>query len=322
MPAQIFHQNKLSLYNNLVNADPERLYHEQHKYILAHPADILNDALKLLVDTHEKAFVSRDDDTPQFVSEPVHLKQLIYSIDEFHDALALIIKCFTPPSETDNQNAILWLKEQKSNIHSSLLGATNLLHEDFKKMANRLKHDHAKIALTKLTNHNNVEVSGFYIQVAVGAENQLGPAPDIHKKYKSTVSTAFSLNHLLLRSIGFVLSCLTELNKSLFPKHLTSNNTTQHNSSHFFSLLKIGSKISPDFFPDEYLRSYAKIKTDNSTITIDFPFRYKKRAGENFDKIISYCSPIAINIRTSSSNAVIPYLPLMYPDVKNTANNV
>lgn len=311
MPTQIFKPNQLELYSNLVEADKSILYHEKHDNLLPHPADILSGKIDELVRVHGNLFSERNSETPSFINSLEHVKQFIYSIDGFYDSLALIIKCFTPPSGDDNKDASKWLKQQKSIYYKNILDSTSALHADFKNMANRLKHDDAKIASASILNHKNTSVPGFYVQVITGKNDQRGPAPDIHKKYKKTVSTAFSYNHTILRSIGHLVNCTSRLNRIIFQKKKPSSH---QNFSSFFSLLQIGFKVDAQFFPDEYERPYARIVKNGDNFNVEYNFRYKKSPGEDFDKIKSFSSPAHFNQRTNTSHVVIPYLPLMYPE--------
>lgn len=299
------------LYSNLVNADSSVLYHEKHQNILPHPADILTEKLQKLTKAHKKILELSDTDIPHFVESLDHVAQLIFSVDEFYDSLPLIIKCFTPPNGADNKDVPRWLKHQKSKPYSRLLDGVSFFHNDFKNIANKLKHDHAEIAKTTLTNHHNIKVHGFYIRVATGENDQRGPAPEIHKKYKGTVNTAFSYNHFMLRSIGHIFNCIDNLNKALFSNQKT---VKDHSESSLFSLLVTGSSVTHEFFPDEYSRPYANIKENHDKLEIEFPFRYRKKTNEHFDRIRSVNSPISVNGRTNSSHALLPYLQLIYPE--------
>ncbi|MDP3636139.1 MAG: hypothetical protein Q8R51_02020 [Azonexus sp.] len=311
MPTQTFKPNQFELYSNLAESDNSLLFHEKHDNLLPHPADILSGKLDELTRAHTNLFEERNNETPHFINSLEHVKQFIYSIDGFYDSLALIIKCFTPPSGDDNKDASKWLKQQKSIYYANLLDSTSALHADFKNMANRLKHDDSKIASASILNHNNTNVPGFYVQVATGKNDQRGPAPDIHKKYKNTVSTAFSYNHTILRSIGHVVNCTNRLNKIIFK----NKKPVSHPSfSSFFSLLQIGFKVDVQFFPDEYERPYAHIVKNGDNFNVEYNWRYKKSPREDFERIKSFSVPANFNQRTSASHIVIPYLPLMYPE--------
>lgn len=152
----------IHLYSNLINVHLSNLYHEKHERNLPHPADILSEKIEKLERIYKKVVFNKTDSTPSFIKPLTDVKDFILSIDEFYDGLPLIIKCFTPPSQTDdNKDVSRWLKSQKSSQYISLLDGTSALHSDFKNMANRLKHDHADIVNFSLINHNRVTVNGL-----------------------------------------------------------------------------------------------------------------------------------------------------------------
>jgi hypothetical protein len=297
------------LHSNLLQAKEETLHHERHKNILAHPADILSDKTSILSKDVCKLI------SAAYVSDPLSeelqalTKNTILASNEFYDALFLIIKCLTPPTEIDNKDVTRWLKENKSKACSRFIDATSASHKPFRDMANKLKHGHANIANLELVNHRGARVYGFYIQTAVGAEDQRGPDPEIHKRYKKIVNTAFSYNHFLLYLIGHIYNCMYQLNKCIFerkPTRCEPFNDLLELTAHF-------EHIEQQFFPDEFLRPFANIKKEADGYNVEFPYRHKKSIEENFDRIDFTRAYQAFNPRTGKSHAIIPYLQLLYP---------
>ncbi|SDA57961.1 hypothetical protein SAMN03159475_2016 [Pseudomonas sp. NFPP33] len=313
MAAQTLRPGYLAIYTNLASLDPSSLHHEAHGIPLPHPADILAENLKKLRSSYKAVFDKKDISTPNFIEPLDHVKSFIYSIDEFYDSLPLIVKCFTPSGEQENHDIGKWLKQIKSPLYLSLLDSISLPHSDFRKMANKLKHAHAEVALARVSNHKGRDLQGFYIRVSTGKDDQRGPAPDIHKTYKKSVSTAFSYNHILLRSAGHIFSTLHHLNRIIF-NGARPKSSVRHED--LYEILNMASEVEEVFFPDEYLRPYAKVERHKESIKIEYPFRYRKRPNENFDNIQSANSSLPFNPRTSMSHAIVPYLPLLYPETQ------
>jgi hypothetical protein len=298
------------LYSNLVNADKVRLFHEAHSEILAHPADILRDktasifkSIRLL--TEHLADRKAGDDTLKDLT-----KDLALRLDSFYDSLFLIIKCFSKPGGTPNKDVTRWLKERRESYYVSFIGATNEPHKKHRDIANKIKHDHTEISIIDLVNHKNKPVLGFFIQAIVGENDRRGPDPTIHRMHRGIVNTAFSYNHYLLGVGGHILHLLHHLNKSIFEKRPEKHEPFPE----LLGIMHLLSKMEHEFFPDEFLTPYADIKARDGVIQIEYPQKYKKRAGENFDAIFSTNASLDINSRTNQSNRVIPYLQLIYPE--------
>ncbi|MER0170686.1 MAG: hypothetical protein DU489_08805 [Nitrosomonas sp.] len=306
-------KNAFPLLKNLLDADPSRLFHEQHEIKQAHPADILTEKLNRINAKFQTFWKNRSLETqcgdskndPKIES----ISDYILELDSFYDSLFLIIKCFEFPQGQDNKDAIKWLQGKKSNIYHNFLGSTKQSQKLFRDIANKLKHDHVSISILTVHNHKNIPVDGFYIQSIVGPNDQRGPDPDIHKPYKRS-ATAMSYNHFALHSIGCLFLHLDKLNKSLFPKN-SSNIFEQSAAAR--GIIFTCEFIEHDFYPDEYEKPFIGIKrVDADKVSLIYPHRYKKSANEFFDKINRVNAPRKFNQRTDSSNGIIPYLPLLY----------
>lgn len=301
--------SELDFYSNLVFSDTSILFHEKHDQPLPHPADIYEPKISRLLDTHKKIFDKSKKHTEDTPPENSSIRDFIYSIDEYYDSLALIIKCFTPPKGEDNRDAMKWLKSQKSLAYTKFRDHTSKNHEIFRASCNLLKHDLTNIRSITVRNHKDKPTSGFFIETVVGPDDLRGPAPNVHKKYKNC-ATAFSYNHILLKSISHIAETTQCLNEIIFNNRNTSNTTRFTALS---SLLKIGMEIPENFFPDEYGQPYPQIKEQKSKIQIIYPSRYRKHPKENFDQIHGVTGFAGVNTRTNSSNYTAPYLPLLNP---------
>lgn len=308
----IYSESKgLSLYSNLIDADGAILYHEKHENILAHPADIFRDKINALA-SRFKSLTEITEPNPFEEKNIKHTKDFILGMDEFYDSLILVIKCFTKPTQPDNKDVPSWLKSQKSPIYTTFAGATKRDHDIFRKMANKIKHDHVSIGFTKLRNHNRREVYGFYVERAIGVDGLRGPDPEIHKKYKQTIHTAFSYNHFILYSVGCIFHYIHWLNKSIFDK----KSQNHHPFSPLSSILSLANNTEIQFFPDEFVRPFSKIEHHNEEYKIEYPYRYPKKLREDFDEIKSYSSPLLFNQRTNRSHSALPYMQLIYKQGK------
>jgi len=305
-------KNAFPLLINLLDADSSRLFHEQHEIKQAHPADILTEKLQYLNVRFQVFWKNRSLETQWDNSKNNpkgdSISDYILELDSFYDSLFLIIKCFEPPSGQDNKDVMRWLKATKSVRCQKFLDSTSQSHKLFRDMANKLKHDHVLISMLTVFNHKNIPVDGFYIKSIIGLNDQWGPNPEIHQLYRGA-RTAISYNHFALHSIGCLFLYLHKLNKILFPK----------NSSNFFKQSEAASKIifacesiDHDFYPDEYEKPFMGIKrVDADKVSLIYPYRYKKSANEFFHKISNCKAEVRFNPRTSSSNGIIPYMPLL-----------
>lgn len=306
MPEIYLTSKGIPLYGNLLELKPDQLFHEKHINKLAHPADILSDKLSSL-NRKLKSMVDHLHDEPIRDEKISSISNYILEIDSFYDSLFLIIKCLTEPKGIDNQDVTIWLKSIKSQHYNYFIGATKKNHELFRNISNKIKHDHVGISTLTIHNHKNIEVHGFYIRSITGENDQRGPDPKIHPSYEGC-ATAFSYNHFILHSVGCIFHYLEYLNKSFF-KAKPKNEYKESNSLDIVSSCE---NIADSFFPDEYSKPYAFIKRQNNgRILINYPYRYKSSKKEMFQKIHGVNGYLEFNQRTSSSHAILPYLPLI-----------
>ncbi len=299
------------LYRHLLGAPESRLFHEKHINQTRHPADILREDLEALSTPFQKlANMGQanfsDDERAELT------KNTILKLDEFHEQLQVIIKCFTPPSSFQDKGRLDdALRSGNKQAWDCFYGRTKNIHEPIRVAANALKHAGARVMSIQVTSHLNVEVNGFYLSKLIGENDQRGPDPKIHGKYRGKINTAFSFNHFLLNVVGRVHSYMDALDKALFEKSAPSPASPL---SLFDALVVSGANLSRDFFPDEYAKPYTKIEISGRFYIADFPSRYKCRANENPDNIRSVSIPMNVNPRTSTSNFIMPYLQLTHPE--------
>lgn len=297
----------IDLYCNLYNATPDRLYHERHARVLPHPADIVNEKLGNVVNSYLSVCNDREVDGSPLDGKEERIKALVLEVDSFYDAMFLVIKSLTPPSSEDNKDAIKWLREAGSRPAKTFIGDTKKQHAPFRVMANKLKHDHAAIMYLTVTNHHNVDVHGFYIQSVVGEGDRRGPDPEVHKELQRNVATAFSYNHFLLYTVGSLVHYMHRLNKCLF-----ADKPSEHVPLNLlFTLACSASKLSQEFFPDEYRRSYARVVSQNDGYSVTPNYRYKINQNEEVGSIRSVRCGMSVNARTNKSHAIVPYFPLL-----------
>ena len=300
-----------NLYRHLLGAPESSLFHEKHINRTRHPADILREDLESLSRPFQKlanmgqAKIS-DDERAELT------KNTILRLDEFYEQLQVIIKCFTPPSSFQEKGRLDdALRAGNKKAWDCFYGRTKDIHDPIRVAANALKHSGARVMFIQITNHLNVEVNGFYLSKLIGEDDQRGPDPKIHKKYRGKINTAFSFNHFLLNVVGRVHCYMHALDKALFEKSAAS---PASHLSIFDALIVSGSNLSLDFFPDEYANPYTEIEINGRFYIAKFPCRYKCRANENPDKISSVSIPINVNPRTNASNFMMPYLQLTHPE--------
>jgi len=298
-------KNGIPLYGNLLELEPDQLFHEKHSNKLAHPADILSDKLSNL-NGRLKTMVHHQHDEPISDNKTSSISDYILEINSFYDSLFLIIKCLTKPDGTDNQDVKIWLKSIKAQSYTDFVSSTNKNHNLFRNISNKVKHGHVGISTLTVYNHKNIMVHGFYIRSITGENDQRGPDPEIHMPYKGC-KTAFSYNHFILHSVGCIFYYLHHLNKILFktkPKN-------DHKEESALNIVATCEHIAHAFFPDEYSRPYAFVKRqDDGRILFKYPYRYSgnKELFQNIHRVNAY---LAFNQRTGSSNGIMPYLPLI-----------
>jgi len=307
-------QRGSALFANLTNAADEALFHQIHRPPIEHPADLLyqelEDVAKLYVEAADSAATSDPDsfESPALAATDL----LIRTVNEFYEQLHVIIKCFSAPDENSEKKTLHdFLRSRNPRAHQSFMSSTKAHHEPVRLAANALKHRAARLAPIGLTNHNSVLVAGFYVRTTTGPEDQRGPDPEVHKRYRGTVHTAFSFNHFLLRVAGMIFLCLDRLDQALFNERSTARTPLPP----LERVLRRASKIQAEFFPDEYDRPTARISSTETCILVRYPQLPRIRNGEFPDRMARATLQIRSTGRAKASmHSVLPYLQLMHTD--------
>jgi hypothetical protein len=289
----------LPIYCNLVLLPDDKVFSAQHKNKFRHPADIFLRRFKEIVNSLNelKSFLNGNRDYEKLERA---LKQYLHSLDTFYDNLFNIIVCLKPPSNGNMNNALQWLKENGYKEGKKLRECTLTHHRLISSIVNKIKHDDPEINPISLTWDNGVEVTGFFIGSIVDGE-YIGPDPHIHKPYKG-LSTAFSFNHFILKTIGLVYLYSYELNRIIFDKKKTY---CDKKNDEFYRLAEFALQIKPYFFPDEYDVPAAKLKKTDNKILIKYPYKYKnKKPKKDSWKVDTF---IRCNSRTNKGAGKIPY---------------
>lgn len=299
-----------ALYANLVNAPPMLLFHEAHRPFIEHPADLLHQELDDIANLFVQVADAVTTGPADGFEAPVlaETEQLIRTVNELYEQLHVIIKCFSAP-DADSEKMTLhdFLKTRNPHVHQAFLSSTKAHHEQVRIPANALKHRAARLAPISITNHNGVLVTGFYVRTMTGPEDQRGPDPKVHARYRGTVYTAFSYNHFLLRIAGMLYLFLDKLDRALFKQRSPARVPLPP----LERVLRRASEIRVEFFPDEYDQATARISATEGRISIRYPQLPRIRPGEAPDHIMSVNARIGnVGRPVSQVHALIPYLQL------------
>lgn len=303
--------NGHKLYNHLGAAPDSNLFHESYSVPFAHPADIFLEKLSPVVDSFIE-LSSQLKEIKDNADQQRLIRNLVERMNEFYDHLIVIIGCFTSPLENmsgSTQEAIVsFLKREKIPAYKKFNERTKGEHAYIRNMANVFKHKIYSVQPLSLTNHHDKEVNGFIIQVVIGPDDLRGPDRDIHPMYQGLINTGISYNHFLLSIIGRVFSYMECLDNCLFTKTSPSKKSVQPLLN---KLICAAENIEYEFFPDEYGRPFAQIKTIREAKIVNFPYKYSLLGKENPDLIKSVQFSSDANHRTLKSNRMIPYLQLI-----------
>ena len=299
----------ISLHTNLSNI---KITDVKHK--IRHPVEALEIKLKKIVtalNALDEAFKKNEND-PTFDHDGAVEKRIfdyVQSLDELYDISFLIMKAVNETISNDNNNAILWCKENCKDKYSNFKGAVDRYHKTIRIISNKIKHDSLKVDFVTLVGNKDNPISGFYFSNIIGENNLNGSDSDIHEVYEGS-STAFSYNHFIKSTVGFVFYMLDKLNSTLF-KEIKLKNDDLLTLSESLSLISVAEKYRPHFFPDEYSRYVLSIVESKKSFNIDFPYKQ----GENKGFILTNVqSSFRINNigGTSSGHNKIPYHKLIW----------
>ncbi|ELU2537229.1 hypothetical protein QPI26_004228 [Vibrio vulnificus] len=299
MELRVSHKTGLKLYSNLISIDT--VYHEELR--IKHPADILKNSIEKL----EFALNEFIDGRSRHVldeSKERSIRNYICELDSFYDRLLLVMKALTKPSHEDNKNADIWLKENNSEKYTLFKDSVSQTHKMIRDISNVIKHDAHSVGYLTVTDHEGKLVDGFYFSNVVGEKELLGPCPRIHEEYRGA-STAISYDFFLRYSLGFVVSCLYQVNRIFFkgskPKPMVFQSFIQYVEKH----LEVGTHM----FPNEYGRAVAYLSQDKMCVVVKYPYREKK--SDDVDRILSVQPFFRFNQRTNSANDKFPYFQLL-----------
>lgn len=299
MELRISRESGLKLYSKLTELETK--YHEEH--LIKHPADVLEASIQKLCFSLDKMLSTRnshgfDDNKGKAICD--HFLE----VDSFYDRLFLIMKGLSPVSANDNDDAIIWLKNNNHDVYSQFKDSTAKAHRIIRKISNGIKHDSLSVEYLTLTDHKNRKIDGFYFAKTVGENELQGPCKEIHEDYKGS-SSAISYDYFIRYTAGFVALCLFHLDKLFFNK--TKNSKVKFLSLyHFFEKQKdVGDLI----FPNEYGCELAEFRIENHSVIVKFPSRIKKNI--ETDKILGVQPLFRFNRRTNSSHNQWPYFKLL-----------
>jgi hypothetical protein len=156
---------------------------------------------------------------------------------------------------------------------------------------------------------SNKTIKGFYF-TSILEDNSQGANKQIHKEYMGS-TTAFSINHYLLRTCGIMASNLYFLNKVIYNRE----SSTKKENSYLYRIFEKLSRIEHYFFPDEYEKKAAKIAINGNRLHIKFE-KYIQKQEYNISSINSLLPTSGFD-NTSSK---IPYFTLLEIYKKNNKN--
>ncbi|MBQ4858096.1 hypothetical protein [Pseudoalteromonas sp. MMG007] len=299
MELRVSQKSGLKLYNNLLEI--KSTYHEQHK--IRHPADTFKMSIEKL-NVALGQFIERKKSHALDEFKEKAICNYICELDSFYDRLLLVMKGLTEPSEIDNRNADIWLKDNTSKFYTQFKDSTSKSHKMIRDMANVIKHDTHTICYLTVTDHKGRQVEGFYFSNIIGKNDLQGPCPKIHEEYLGA-STAISYDFFLRYSLGFVSLCIFHLNRIFFKGSKPERVNFQPILDFFNSQINVGNSI----LPNEYSKPTGLISKDKLSFVVKFPHKEPKNA--DVDKIHGVQPFFKINQRTGSSHAKFPYMQLL-----------
>jgi hypothetical protein len=253
------------------------------KHKIRHPVETLDlkikkitNALKVLdeeLNTKNKEGTQLDFDG----SVEKKIFDYVQALDELYDSSFLIIKSLNETVKSDNTNAILWCKENSNSYFSEFKGSVDRYHNIIRTISNKIKHDSLKADFVTLVDNKKNKISGFYFSNIIGENNLNGADLDIHQEYQGS-STAYSYNYFIKFTVGFVFYLLDKLNSVLF-KNKKLKNEDFVAWSEILSVISIGEKYQPLFFPDEFEKYDMSLIRNKKSFSITFPHKSSKKIG-------------------------------------------
>jgi hypothetical protein len=220
------------------------------KHKIRHPVETLDlkikkitNALKVLdegLNTKNKEGTQLDFDG----SVEKKIFDYVQALDELYDSSFLIIKSLNETVKSDNTNAILWCKENSNSYFSEFKGSVDRYHNIIRTISNKIKHDSLKADFVTLVDNKKNKISGFYFS----------------------------------NIIGFVFYLLDKLNSVLF-KNKKLKNEDFVAWSEILSVISIGEKYQPLFFPDEFEKYDMSLIRNKKSFSITFPHKSSKKIG-------------------------------------------
>jgi len=267
----------ISLHTNLSN-----LQRDDIKHNIRHPVEILDIKIKKIataLKALDKELESNQSDTTFDFDASVEKRIFDYvqAIDELYDTSFLIMKAVNETISKDNNNAILWCKENCKDNYSDFKGAVDRYHDIIRVISNKIKHDSLRNDFVTLMDNKDNLILGFYFSNIIGENNLNGADLDIHDEYEGS-STAFSYNHFIKSTVGLVFYMLEKLNATLFKeKKLKNNDFVDFSES--LSLISVSEKYKPLFFPDEFNKYVLSVVENKNSFSMNFPYKQNKSIG-------------------------------------------
>jgi hypothetical protein len=300
----------ISLHTNLSNIQFADINHK-----IRHPAEVLDIKMKKIataLNSLDKELNSNESDTSFDHDGSVEKKIFDYvqSLDELYDISFLIMKALNITISKDNSDAIRWCQVNCNDKYSDFKGAVDRYHKVIRIISNKIKHDSLKVDFLTLVDNKNNRISGFYFSNIIGENNLNGADMDIHEIYEGS-STAFSYNHFIKSTVGFVFYMLEKLNSTLFKENKLKNDDIIAFSENL-SLISVAEKYKSHFFPDEFRKYVLLIIENKKSFNITFPYKQ----GKNKDFLLTNIkSSFRLNNigGNSSGHNKIPYHKLIWP---------
>ena len=311
MELNIYKDGSFKLTNNLRFNETVKSYHKDYKE--EHPSIILKNKLRTLYYLFNELYEIKD--TFLIFDESHKNKVFAYTkeLQSFNDILLIILKVLTPPTEENKSSKekfnYKWLNQFNKNVYKQYRDFTKVEIKLINNCSNYEKHKNKNINYIEMDTINNKTIKGFYF-TSILEDNSQGADEEIHEEYMGS-TTAFSINHYLLRTCGIIALNLYSLNKVIYNKE----SSTKKEDSYLYKIFEKLSKIEHYFFPDEYEKKAAKIAINKNGLHIKFE-KYIKKQEYN----ISSIRPLLPAGGFDNTSSKIPYFKLLQIYNKNKKN--